>query len=84
MVWYKKVYRGAAFEHRIQASVGLSIALTAVVLPLAIYRIRQVANRNAPIIQDKDGEIIAAAIANRLSPKLSEKNLDLQALKVEQ
>jgi|TARA_B110000090_G_C13090605_1_gene334682 hypothetical protein len=79
MVWYKKVYKGAAFEHRIQASVGLSIVIAAVVLPMTIYRIRQLKNRDAPIMPDTDGQKIANLLASKLSTKQAA-NLNLNAL----
>ena len=79
MVWYKKVYKGAAFEHRIQASVGVSIIIAAVVLPMTIYRIRQLKNRDAPIMPDTDGQKIANLLASKLSTKQAG-NLNLNAL----
>ena len=87
MQWYKrltqKVYHGAAFEHRIQASVGLSIVLCAVVIPISIMRIKQLKNREAPVLPDGKGQKIANLISSKLTSRNIENidKLQLQALK---
>ena len=87
MQWYKrltqKVYHGAAFEHRIQASVGLSIVLCAVVIPISIMRIKQLKNRGAPVLPDNKGQKIANLISSKLTSRNIENidKLQLQALK---
>ena len=86
MSWWKKTYRGAAFEHRIQASVGLSIIICAVVIPLSIMRIKQLKNREAPTQPDGTGARIANAISAKLQSRHRDKlndRLELQALKVD-
>ena len=80
--WYKKVYRGAAYEHRIQLSVGMSIVLCACVIPLSIMRIKQLKNREAPVLPDQKGQLVASLISQKLRERHVERTtLNLQALK---
>ena len=60
--WWNKVYRGRAFEHRMQAGVAVSLGLVMVVLPLSIMRIKEMKNRDAPRIDDQRASLIRQKI----------------------
>ena len=64
--FWRRVYRGRAFEHRMQLGVAASITLLGVCLPMSIYRIKQVKNREAPRLPDTRGKLIADQVSETL------------------
>ena len=60
--WWNKVYRGRAFEHRMQAGVAVSLGLVMVVLPLSIMRIKEMKNKEAPRVDDQRASLIRQKI----------------------
>ena len=60
--WWNKVYRGRAFEHRMQAGVAMSIGIVMVVIPLSILRIKELKNKEAPRVDDQRSDLIRQKI----------------------
>ena len=60
--WWNKVYRGRAFEHRMQAGVALSLGIVMVVIPLSILRIKELKNQEAPRVDDQRSDLIRQKI----------------------
>eukprot|EP00946_MAST-07B_sp_MAST-7B-sp1_P002252 g2252.t1 len=60
--WWNKVYRGRAFEHRMQAGVAISLGIVMVVIPLSIMRIKELKNREAPRVDDRRSDLIRQKI----------------------